>query len=129
MAKKTPTKSPDTWPGTFKAIGLKALTTGYFWHFCFLCIMLSFAWHIDSKDWVEIVKAVLANAWIAAIGWGLFGFTVVMSIGLLKFQRETYRSEIERLVEERNRLQEKVAGPLIASSRNGAQPAPERIEE
>ena len=34
-------KTEENWAGAVKAIGIRALSSGKFWQFCFLCVLLA----------------------------------------------------------------------------------------
>lgn len=126
----TAQKSQENWPGTIKAIGLKALTTGRFWQFCFLLIILAFAQRIESSDWVRIAELFLGSDLIRTLGWGLLGISIGVSIGIFQIQRTIYKKEIARLVDHRNDLQKQLARQPFASSvaeEDATPPSPKRL--
>lgn len=91
-----------------KAIGLRALTTGRFWQFCFLLVVLFFIWRIQSNDWVEIAKLFLTSYVYSGLGWVLWVVTTIVAIVVHRAQRKQYLAEIDRITAERNRLQEQL---------------------
>lgn len=95
----------DTWPGAFKAIGLKAVEKGQLISFGLLVVAGILAFRLDSDGVVQILSLLLKSRLFVVLGWGLFIATGVGLTYLLKAQRTFYLSEIERLSEERNRLQ------------------------
>ena len=122
MAAKNP-PPPETWAGTVKAIGVKALVTGQFWPFCISFVALLLAYRIESSDWVRIVDLVLSNSAVAAGGWGLAGVITIAAIVFINFQRRVCKKEMDRLVDHRNDLQQQLSVVTFASSEfraNGA---------
>lgn len=111
MAKAQYNKPKETWAGAFKAIGVRALSTGKFWQFCFLIICLAVGAKINSGDWVKIVELFLKNSVYAGLGWVLWGITIVMAVVIHRTQRGIYQREIDRLSTERNDLQQQLLGP------------------
>lgn len=97
--------SDDGWSGAFKAIGIRSLTTGRFWQFCFLLVLLVLVWRIESADWVKISELFLKSYVYSGLGWVLWGITVVVALLLHRSMRARYLAEIERVSEERNKAQ------------------------
>jgi hypothetical protein len=104
MADKS-VKPADTMWSVVKALGLRALTTGKFWQFCGMVILVALIWRIDSPDWVKISELILRSPLFIALGWFLFVGLIMASVVLFNASRRMYLAEIQRLVEERNRLQ------------------------
>src|SRR3990167_4549484 len=126
-AEKSPKNAADAWiawAGAFKSIGIKALVTGKFWQFCFLCVALAFAYRISSADWVKIIESVLSNQIMAALGWILAAVFVLGGIGVVRLQRPIYQSEINRLAGQRSELQNHLSGSAFSSSALDVSPVP-----
>lgn len=121
-------KPEENWPGTFKAIGLKALTTGQFWLFCGLCMVLAFVWRIDSKDWVTIFTQIFSQVWVAVAGWVLTGVAVIAGIMTVRYERSKYLAEIQRIVDHRNDLQKLLAKREFESSKQQSKALPKPKE-
>lgn len=112
MAKRrTNNKSGETWPGAVKAIGIRALSAGKFWQFCFAGVMAMIAYRIDSQDWVKITQLFLHSYFYSTLGWVLFALTVVASVATFRVHRRIYLKEIDRLSKERTKIQETIIGP------------------
>jgi hypothetical protein len=99
-----------------KALGLRALTTGKFWQFCFLIILVALIWKVDSADWVRIVQLILGSPVVAVLGWLIAGVLLFGAVIGFRAQRRLYWLEITRLARERNALQEKLLGGKVQKS-------------
>jgi hypothetical protein len=104
-AKKGP---PESWAGTVRAIGIRALSTGKFWQFCCLVVLVWWVWQIKSEHWVEIARLFLVTQFYAGLGWVLFAISVIFGVFFHRAQRSMYLLEIDRISEEKTKLQEKL---------------------
>lgn len=105
------TKKPEeTWAGAVKAIGIRALSSGKFWQFCFLCVLLALIYRIQSPDWVKIVDLFLSSPLYAGLGWLLWVITIFVAVVIHRFQRRILHDEIDRLSTDRNELQQRLIG-------------------
>ncbi len=50
----------ETWASAFKALGLRAISTGKFMQFVFLCVVLLALWTTKSEDKVRITSELVA---------------------------------------------------------------------
>lgn len=110
-------KAGETWPGAAKAIGLRALSSGKFWQFCFLCVLIAFAFNIKSPDWVKIAELFLLSYLYSGLAWILWVATIVIAVVLHKAQRRRYLGEIERLARDRDKLQDQLTGTTLQHSK------------
>ena len=110
MAKTQHDKPKETWAGAFKAIGIRALSTGKFWQFCFLVICVVVGARINSGDWAKIAELFLKSHVYSGLGWVLLAITIVMAVVIHRTQRGIYQREIDRLSSERNDLQQQLLG-------------------
>ena len=110
MAKAQGDKPKETWAGAFKAIGVRALSTGKFWQFCFLVFCLVVGLRINSGDWVKVAELFLKSHVYAGLGWSLCAITIIIAIVIHRTQQGVYQREIDRLSTERNDLQQQLLG-------------------
>lgn len=109
------TQGSESWPGAFKAIGLRAVARGQLVSLGLLAIAGLAVWRIDGPT-VETLAQLFVGSGIALwLGWMLFGATFVAGLVLITAQRAMYRNEIDRLASERTALQQKLS-PAIQSS-------------
>ncbi len=111
------TQAKESWAGCFKAIGVRALSAGKFWQFCFACVLLCVAWKIESPDWVKIAELFLSSRVYSGLGWILFVLAILCATVVHKLQARLYRSQIEYLTTARDGLRSSVsvANPAIPS--------------
>lgn len=120
MVTQSPKKSKqsqgsESWPGAFKAIGLRAVARGQLISFGLLVIAGLAVWRVDGAT-VERLAQISVESGIALwLGWILFGVTFGASLVLVTAQRAMYRNEIARLADERTALQQQLS-PGIQSS-------------
>jgi len=62
----------------------------------------------QRQDVPQIVQTICSSRDIAIIGWGFAVFILVVAIALLRIVCSIYDKEMDRLVKERDRLQEKL---------------------
>lgn len=82
-------KTQENWAGVVKALGLRSLSSGKFWQFCFLVIIVAMIWRIESTDWVKIADLLLRSRFVAAIGWFLWVGTIFVAIMFHKIAKES----------------------------------------
>ena len=114
--KKNDSSKVSPWEALMR-VGLRSLSTGRFWQFCITVIFVTVAYKIDSSDWVRIIDLMLGNRVMSVVPWFGWVVTVAVAIFIHRLQRSTHLAEIERVVEERNALQSKLAGPHFESSK------------
>lgn len=110
-------RSRENWASAFKAIGLRALSSGKFWQFCFLCVLIAFSFNIKSADWVRIAELFASSYVYNCLGWGLWIITTLIAVIIHKDQRKRYLGEIQRLSDDRNQLQERLIGDNLQHSK------------
>lgn len=93
---------------SLRAIALRSLTTGKFWQFVFGCVLIFWVRQIDSADWVKIAELFVESELYCGLGWSLWVATILIAVAFHRIQRRSYLAEIERLVEQRHSLEEKV---------------------
>jgi|ERR1039458_1324450 hypothetical protein len=106
MSKKHPGK--ETWAGAFRAIGIRAISTGKFLQFIFLCVILMGLYTTNSADKVKIVSMLVASPIVNILGWLLALTVSVGCVTVYSVLRKEHLGEIERLSQERDKLQEKL---------------------
>jgi hypothetical protein len=93
---------------TIRSIGIRSLSSGKFWQFCGLLVLLYFIHSLESGDKVEIVKLVVSAPLFHVLGWALALLLAVGCVIVHAVIRKEYLREIERLSKERDALQEKL---------------------
>ena len=106
----------DTWPGAFKAIGVRAVSRGQLVSFGILIVAVILAWRVESSTLLEIFKLLISSEAALYSGWLLFVVTFFGSLILFSAQRKMYLAEIDRIARERTKLQQKLS-PDIESSK------------
>lgn len=106
----------DTWAGAVKALGLRSLSFGKFWQLCATAICLVFLWRCRAEDMPQLLTIVLTSPWFIILGWMGFALSVVVSVVITRLARRQYLAEIERLVDERSNLQNRLLNNNLSHS-------------
>lgn len=120
---KTPRKraassrpAKNDWAMAFRDIALKAIAGGQLVSFGILTIFAIVAYKMESADWVRIVTLFVGSPLFNVLGWMFFVGSTGGLTWLLVQQRKLYRSEIQRISQERNHWQNSNGAKEIQSS-------------